>query len=63
MTGVGGCHLSEQCTESVPYFSKKAFILGNKACGGIRNVISTCACKGMFHSVVGLSVHVDYSVW
>ena len=26
MTGVGGCHLSAQCTESVPYFTEKVFI-------------------------------------
>ena len=26
MTGAGGCHLSTQCTESVPYFTEKAFI-------------------------------------
>ena len=25
MTGAGGCHLSTQCTEPVPYFTKKAF--------------------------------------
>ena len=26
MTGAGGCHLSMQYTESVPYFTEKAFI-------------------------------------
>ena len=63
MTGVGGCHLSEQSIESVPYFTKKAFILGKKACSGIWNVISTCVGACFILHVVELSVHVDYSVW
>ena len=31
MTGVGGCHLLAQCTESVPNFTKKAFSFANHA--------------------------------